>query len=373
MQQANAVVIGAGPAGLAATACLKRAGIEVITLEKADRVGHSWTRHYERLHLHTARQHSELPFHGFPRGTSKYPSRLQVVAYLESYAEALGIEPRFGEQVERAWRDEGAWHVSTGSGEIVSKFVVVATGYNGEPNLPELDGLNSFAGRVVHSSDYHTGAEFLGQRVLVVGCGNSGAEVAIDLYEQGADPSIVVRGPAHVLPRDLLGQPILATAIAMSFLPPRVADTLSAPLVNAVIGDLSPYGIVKPAMGPIEMVVKEGRIPILDIGLVALIKAGRVTVRPGVASVGARDVAFADGRTEAYDAIVLATGFRSNLHGFLDCVDEVTDDRGYPRAHGTESSVPGLFFLGFRNPPTGMLREINRESRRIASEISARS
>lgn len=368
----DALVLGAGPAGLAVAACLGRAGVGHRVLEASDRVGDAWHRHYERLHLHTEKRFSALPHRPWPADAPTYPSRQEVVDYLTDYARHFAIEPIFGQRVERAWTDGEAWLAATADATYRARALVVATGYNGRPHRPDLDGLADFAGPVVHSSEYASGRDHAGQEVLVVGCGNSGAEIAIDLDECGARPAIVVRGPVHVVPRDLFGRPVQGTSILLSRLPARVADALTLPIARLATGDLRPDGIVRPAIGPRQQIERHGRVPILDIGLVDRIKAGRVTVVPAVAGLDATGATFADGRRLPFDAVVLATGFESSIGEFLEAPAGVLDGRDRPRVHGAEAA-PGLHFVGFRNPPTGALREIAIEAERIGRALAGDS
>jgi cation diffusion facilitator CzcD-associated flavoprotein CzcO len=255
---------------------------------------------------------------------------------------------------------------------VEPRFVVVATGYNGVANRPALRGLAGFTGSVVHSETYRNPLPYMGRRTLVVGCGNSGAEIALDLAEQRIDVAMVVRGPAHVVPRDLFGRPSQETSIMLSRLPVAVRDALVSPILRLAVGDLSRWGIVRPALGPNRLIEDAGRIPILDVGTIAEVKAGRIRVVPAVQEVLPDRVRFVDGRTEAFDAIILATGYRPGLDRFIDGFAPISDDRGRPHRFGAETRVPGLFFVGFRNPPTGALREIASEAPRVATAIRAR-
>ena len=209
----STIVIGAGPAGLAVGACLKRAGIPTLILEQSNKVGAAWHRHYDRLHLHTDKAHSGLPFVPFPKAYPRYPSRLQVIEYLETYARHFQLEPRFGQQVVVARHANGVWEVQTQDARYQALNLVIATGYNREPYLPSWPGQTSFQGALLHSSQYRTGEPFKHQKVLVVGFGNSGGEIAMDLWEHGAQPSLAVRSPVNVIPRELFGIPILAIGI----------------------------------------------------------------------------------------------------------------------------------------------------------------
>lgn len=159
----------------------------------------------------------------------------------------------------------------------------------------------------------------------------------------------------------------------LSRLPVAVRDSLVSPILRLAVGDLSRWGIVRPAVGPNRLIEETGRIPILDVGTIAQVKAGWIRIVPGIEDVLTDSVRFADGRTEAFDAIILATGYRPGLERFLDGLAEISDERGRPNRFGEETGVPGLFFVGFRNPPTGALREIAREAPRVAALIRARS
>ena len=369
----NTAIVGASAAGLAVGRCLQDSGVPFILLEKNEHVAGAWRNHYERLHLHTSKRLSALPDRPFPEYVAKYPSREQVVAYLESYAREFGLDPQFGQEVTSVRRDQEGWQVFTRDDHYRASNVVIATGYARRPHEPALEGMAAYEGEILHSSRYQSGERFVGQRVLVVGCGNSGAEIALDLWEHGAQPTISVRGPVHVVPRDLLGLPILAWSIFLSKLPTRLADLISAPLVRASTGDLSRYGLRKPPYGPMAQILQRGQIPLIDVGTVQAIKEGKIGVRPGIARFTVNGVVFADGATgdreQQLDAVVLATGYRPALADFLEAAGEVTDASGVPRISGRESSLPGLYFCGFYVSPAGMLHEIASEARRIARDI----
>ena len=198
-------VIGASTAGLATAAWLAHRKIPHVLLEKAPHVGDAWRHHYERLHLHTHKAISDLPFLHYPRGVPRYPSRQQVVEYLERYVQGLGLAPRFGEEVRRVERDGSGFRVQTARETLRAASVVVATGFNRAPHLPTWPGLDGFPGEVLHSSAYWNGERFRGQRVLVVGFGNSACEIALCLHEHGARPTLAVKGAVNIIPRDVLG------------------------------------------------------------------------------------------------------------------------------------------------------------------------
>jgi indole-3-pyruvate monooxygenase len=372
LETTGAVIVGAGPAGLSVAAGLVRQAIPHVILEKAESVGSSWRKHYDRLHLHTVKRYSSLPYRPFPDHYPRYPSREQVVEYLDSYARHFAIHPRFQQEVITARPVAGGWEIRTADTIFRSRYLVVATGYNGIPNIPDFPGFREFPGQWVHSSIYRNSEPYRGRKVLVVGCGNSGSEIALDLCEGGAETSMVVRGPTHVLPREITGVPNQINAILLNKLPPNIADRIAATVLRLHNGDLSRFGLVTPEVGPIRQVDELGRVPLIDVGTLAQIKAGRLKVKPAVSRFTNTGVFFTDGTSEDFDAVILATGYKARLGRFLDVADRVTDDRGYPLSHGTEAGLKGLFFVGFRNPSTGMLREISLEAVRIAEAIGER-
>lgn len=364
-----AIIIGAGPAGLAVGASLSRANVPFTMLEREGSVASSWRGHYDRLHLHTSKGTSALPFQPFPRDYPTYPSRDQVLAYVESYARTFGLEPRFGEEVVSARRDDGGWEVQTRKASYRAPHLVVATGLNREPIVPRFTGDELYGGAKLHSSEYRNGREYKGKRVLVVGFGNSGAEIALDLHEHGAEASIAIRGGVNILPRDIFGIPIVRVAAVSGLLPPPVADTMNAPLLRLLIGNVKRHGIKSLPYGPLTQIARTGRIPMIDVGTVRLIKEGRIAIRPGVERFVEDGVIFDDGRRERFDAVVFATGFRARVNGFLEA-DGVCDENGNPR-RDVRSVPEGLHLCGFTAVAGGLLNEIGREAKRVAAKIAA--
>ena len=299
-----------------------------------------------------------------------YPSREQVISYLEAYAQHFQLEIAFGQRVIAARRAGPSWEIQTQDARYQASNLVIATGYNREPNLPTWPGQASFRGALLHSSQYRDGERFKNQKVLVVGFGNSGGEIAIDLWEHGAQPSLAVRGPVNVIPRELFGIPILAIGIAQRWLPPRLADALNAPILRAVMGDLTRYGLRQPPRGPLSQIRREARIPLIDVGTIGLIKRGQIAVRPGIESFTEEGVTFTDGQQGKFDAVILATGYRPRVNAFLEGASDALDEHGTPSSSGCEASLPGLYFCGYYVSPTGMLREIALEAQRISAAIA---
>ena len=364
----DAIIIGAGPAGLACAATMRAAGLDVTVLEKAANVGSSWRRHYDRLHLHTDRKHSGLPGMAMPRSFPLYPSRAQMVGYLESYAAHFDVRPVFDTTVSRVRRDGAHWRADTTQGPISAPAIVVATGIAGAPHQPVWPGLETWPGSVIHSGQYRNPAPYAAKRVLVVGFGNSGGEIALDLANAGIGVALAVRGPVQVVPRDLLGLPILTWTILYQRLPARLVDRINAPILRLAVGSIESLGLRRSAKGPRQMVEEDGRVPLIDVGTLGRIRDGSIRICAGIDRFTPDGIVFTDGVIEKFDAVILATGFRPDLRRLLPDMDGVFDAKGMPLKTG-EASAPGLYFCGQIASPTGQLREIGLEAQRIADAV----
>ncbi|TPI12764.1 NAD(P)/FAD-dependent oxidoreductase [Mesorhizobium sp. B4-1-3] len=362
----NVVIVGAGPAGLAVAACLKQAGQDFIILEKADEVAPSWRRHYRRLHLHTVKSFSSLPFVPFPKSHPRYVPREKVVDYLDAYAKRFGLEPRFGVTVKSIRREGGKLVVETDAGPFNARKVIVATGNNAEPITPRLPGVEAFRGKLLHSATYTEAAPYVGKDVLVVGMGNTGAEIALDLAESGARPTISVRKGVHIVPRQLFGVPIQMVGIASRPMPRALNDWMFPKILDLALGRLEKYGIVRPKQGILQG-IDAGRIPVIDVGTVAAIKQGRIGIAPDIASFTGGGVKFSDGAEKKFDAAIFATGYRPGYDAFLPA--ELSPKKSGVNARATEL---GVYLVGFYNPVTGLLREIGIEAKAVAKDIAGR-
>ena len=366
MRKLDAIIVGAGPAGLACAATMRAAGLDVTVFEKADKVGSVWRRHYDRLHLHTDRGHSGLPGMAMPRTYPPYPSRMQMIEYLESYAARFDIRPAFNTAVASMRRNDAKWRADTTQGVIAAPVVVIATGIADAPYRPSWPGLELYQGAVVHSSDYRNPAPYRGKRVLVVGFGNSGGEIALDLANAGVDVALAVRSAVQILPRDLLGLPILTWAVLYERLPARLVDAINAPILRLAVGSIEKLGLRRAAKGPRRMIEEDGRVPLIDIGTLASIRDGSIRICDGIDHLTREGVVFADAASGNFDAIILATGFRPDLRRLIPDEAGVFDRHGMPRVTGRPSGAPGLYFCGQIASPTGQLREIGIEALRIA-------
>ena len=370
LERHEAVVIGAGPAGLAAAAMLRREGVETLVVER-DSVAASWRRFYDRLHLHTIRWLSGLPGLPIDRREGRWVSRAGVIAYLERYARYHRLDIRAPAEVRRLGRENGGWVIDTVQGRISARYVVVATGFNREPYLPDWPGVHTFTGELIHSIDYRNPEPYRGKDVLVVGTGNSGAEIAVDLVEGGVRTVMVsVRTPPNILHRDVAGFPSQVVGLLARRMPVSVADRVSLAMQRLTVGDLSRYGLPLPRVGVVTR-VNQDSVPILDVGLIRLVKERRVEVVPAVEGFDGTDVLLADGRRVRPEAVIAATGFRRGLEPLVGHLGLIGPG-GRPVVHGSQThpDAPNLYFIGFTNPISGNLREVGIDAKRIARAVS---
>jgi putative flavoprotein involved in K+ transport len=361
-------VVGAGPAGLAAAATLTQAGLQVVVLERAE-VGASWTSRYDCLHLHTVRWLSGLPGHPIPRSSGKWPSRDRVVDYLRAYAARSALDVRAGVDVTRIEREHGRWVVRAAGADVEADRVVVATGYSNVPFVPDWPG--TLGGDILHSSAYRNPDPFRGRRVLVVGSGNSGAEIAADLASgEAAEVLLSVRTPPAIVRRDTAGVPTQLLGIASSHLPIAVVDRIASTLRRVAFPDLAPLGLPAPER-PYSEFLRRRVIPVIDVGIVRAVRDGRVRVVADVERLDGDTVRLVDGTGVGVDAVLAATGFRTGLEPLVGHLG-VLDERGVPLVHGADepAGAPGLHFLGYDVTLGGMLRVISGQARRLARVVS---
>ncbi|MFF8913607.1 flavin-containing monooxygenase [Streptomyces sp. NPDC015032] len=369
-------VIGGGPGGLAAAAALREQGIRAVVLEKSGKVGASWRRHYDRLRLHTTRRRSALPGLAMPRRFGRWVARDDVVRYLEKYAEHHELEVVTGVEVSRIDRtpDGTGWQLTaTGGRMLTGRAVVVATGHNHTPRIPDWSGRETFTGNLVHAADYRNPGPYAGKDVLVVGIGNTGAEIAVDLVEGGASRvRIAVRTVPHIVRRSTAGWPAQGTAVLVRRLPVRLVDLAGALMARIAVPDLAAQGLPRPDTGLYSR-VRAGAIPVQDVGLIDAVKGGRVVPVAAVESFDEDAVVLADGERITPDAVIAATGYRRALEGLVGHLG-VLDARGRPVVHGgrTPKQAPGLYFTGFTNPISGMFREMALDARKIAKRLARR-
>jgi putative flavoprotein involved in K+ transport len=365
----DAIVCGAGTAGLASAATLRSAGVESIVIEQADKVGASWRTRYDGLRLNTPGWMSTQPgYRASRRRYGEYPSRDAWVEYLEDYAAHHHIDVRFNTQVRRVGRLNGGWRVSTDGGYLDARLVVLATGYDREPNLPDWPGRDSFTGELIHSSVYRNPDRYRDRDVLVVGPNITGSEVAHLLAGGGAARvRVSCRTPPNLMRRKYLGVPVQLNGIALHRVPLRVADELIWLGQRLFVGDLEPYGLPRSPLGVATTLRRRQQAAVFDDGFVADVKAGRIEIVPAVEGFEGPDVLLADGTAIQPHAVIAATGYRRGLDGLVGHLG-VLDGHGIPVVSGGSQhpSAPGLFFNGYRAELSGQLRLMRPDARAIA-------
>ncbi|MEZ4777493.1 MAG: NAD(P)/FAD-dependent oxidoreductase [Bacteroidia bacterium] len=372
MEVINTLIIGAGPAGLAVAGRLRKADIPFEIIEKSDKIAWSWHNHYDRLCLHTVKQLSHLPHLPFPETYPLYVPREDLASYYESYAQHFGINPHFGQEIISVKKQDNHWVLNTRQGKIfAAENVVFATGINRVPFSPVWEGQENFRGKIIHSRNYKNPEPFLGQRVLLIGMGNTGAELALDLCESGVETYISVRSPINVVPRDVGGRPVQVTARMLEKLPFGLGDFIGTMVRKIVIGDLSRYGVPMSRLSPAEQLKTTGHTPVIDLGTVAHIKSGRIKILPDVDRFTNEGVQFKDGKTYAFDSIILATGYRANIHEFIENPEPLLDSYDIPKQPIAEGPYKGLFFVGFDNYKLGgILGTIFNDSEVVVKAIA---
>ncbi|KAL6501960.1 Indole-3-pyruvate monooxygenase YUCCA6 [Orobanche gracilis] len=374
------VIVGAGPSGLAAAACLKDKGVPSLVIERSNCIASLWQlKTYDRLKLHLPKQFCELPLMAFPPDFPTYPSKQQFVRYLEDYAGRFEIRPVFNQRVVRAEFDDvlGFWRVGTASEdggegvEYLCRWLVVATGENAEEVFPAIEGMEGFCGDVVHTSGYRNGGFYEGKKVLVVGCGNSGMEVCLDLCNHNATPSLVVRDTVHILPREMLGRSTFGLSMwLLKWLPMRLVDRFLLLVSWILLGDTGRFGLDRPRLGPLELKNLSGKTPVLDVGTLDKIKSGHIKVYPGIQRLWHQSVEFVDGSKEDFDAIILATGYKSNVPCWLKESNMFSDKDGLPKRpfpNGWKGDC-GLYAVGFTK--RGLLGA-SIDAKNIAADIES--
>jgi putative flavoprotein involved in K+ transport len=365
----DAIVVGGGPAGLAIAAALKHAGLAPLLLEAGPELGHGWRLRYDRLHLHTPRILSGLPGYGIPRRYGRWLARDDVVEYLQEYAAHFALDVRLDTRAERVDNAGDGWSLQTSGGTLETRQVVLATGFLTEPRLPSWPGVESFGGELVHSGSYRRPDPFRGRDVLVVGSGNSGAEIAQDLAENGAGRvRIAIRTPPQIAKRSSLGIPTHFVGIALGKLPPRIGGQITKTLRRLTIPDLAAHGLPRPTETLAAQFGRTGTIPILDVGFVRQVREARIEVVGAVDALDGADVVLADGSRIRPDVVIVAIGFRPGIEplvGHLGALDE----RGLPLSDEPE---PGLYLFGYSATLGGTIRLLAQETPHLAKRIAQR-
>jgi cation diffusion facilitator CzcD-associated flavoprotein CzcO len=370
----HVVVVGAGVAGIASALALKDAGLSPVVLDQADEVASSWRSRYDSLRLNTWRRFSHLPGRPYPKGTPTFPSCDQVVEHVHRHAHDEELELHLGTRAERIEQGDGGWVVQTSAGELRAPQVIVATGLDKAPAVPDWRGRDSFRGELIHSSEYRNPRPFKGRSVLVVGPGSSGMEIAYELAGGGAAKVwLAVRTPPNILLRQGPG-PVPGDLIAtwLWFLPTPVADRIARFGARMDFGDLTEYGLPQPETGVFTAVRTQGKVPaIVDAEVVEAIKEGRIEVVAAVAALDPTGVELADGARIEPEAVICATGYGRALEPLVAHLG-VLGERGMPKVIAPQPAAPGLRFAGYVVRPGGlgyMGKQARRSARAIAREL----
>jgi len=371
----DVLVIGAGPSGLAIARELEhRHRISALVLEKAAVPAVSWRNRYDNFRLNTNGFMSHLPGQRIPLTAGRWPTKEDMVCYFDRYARLQNIAVELGCEVNRIDRAAGGWLVDTSSGSIQTSAVVLATGKYHTPAIPPWPGLNHFTGELVHSGDFRNAWPFRGRDVLVVGAGNSAADIAVQLADIDASGAgkiwLAVRTPPHLVRRAIGPIPSDVFLELFARVPARMVDPLIAQLNRVLFGDLSVYGFGRPPLGLKATVEQRGRIPTLADELVGAVRAGRVEVVAAVAAIDSGRVILGDGTAVAPEVIVAATGFSTDLDGLVGHLG-VLDEHGDPPGGFASHLGDGLFAIGYGIPPNGPLRAIRLSATPLAGQVAA--
>ncbi len=340
----DTLVIGAGQAGLASGYYLKRAGLSFALLETAATPTGSWPQYYDSLRLFSPARFSSLPGSPFPRDPGRYPLRSEVSVYLQSYAKHFHLPIFFQQEVCRVERRESHFEVVTATGtSYQARTLIAATGPFRQPHIPVFPGQEHFPGQILHASSYRAPEAFRDQRVLVVGAGNSAVQIAVELA-QVAQVTLTSRQPVRFFPQRPWGRD------AHFWLWLLGIDRLAWP----------------------SLWQGKKSNPVLDAGRYqAAIAASRPEWRPLFERLAPEGVVWADGKMEAIDAIILATGYHFQP-SYLSPLPVLDEQGQVQHRRGRSLSVPGLFFVGVsyqRTYASATLRGVGPDAAIVVRQI----
>jgi putative flavoprotein involved in K+ transport len=369
MPQTNILIIGGGAAGLSAAGALKQYDLDAVILDKDATTGDVWRQRYDRLHLHTIKGLSHSAYKKLPAEFPRYIPKDKFADYMANYAKAFNLDIHHNTVVSRISKGANGYVVETQGGETwEAPIVIVATGVNRVPFIPKWEGLEQYKGQFSHAASYKSGRDYKGKHVLVVGVGNTGAEICVDLLEQGAAyVANSIRTFPPIVLRDPLGIPIQFLGVLMLPLPAFIKDPLANTITRLLVGDLSKYGIKAPEWG----VYKDQKVPMIDVGYIAQLKQGNIKIKADIRCFDEKGVQFIDGSREDFDAVIAATGYRTGLEKILDIPNLVDESGKLLVESGKATGHKGLWFVGFDDTPAGVLLRARIHSRGIAKQIAA--
>lgn len=340
------VIVGAGPAGLAAARALTLRGIPYIQFERHTGVGGIWdidnpgTPMYRSAHFISSRDKSGFFDEPMPKRFADYPTRVQILEYTRAFAEAYGLGERirFGVEVQQATQgDDGIWTLRTSDGEQRASALISSNGTTWHPKVPQVPGIETFTGEIIHSGQHRDAADFAGHRVLIVGLGNSGADIACDAAQNADAAFVSSRRGYHFVPKHVFGAPSDDT----EWLPIWAERALYSIMRPLVIGDVRRWGLQKPDHKLFES------HPLLNTQLLHHLQHGDIEARPGIDRIEGDAVVYTDGRRDRVDLIVFATGYEFAIpylpHDYLTW----TGGRPDLYLNAISSSRPGLFGISY--------------------------
>jgi cation diffusion facilitator CzcD-associated flavoprotein CzcO len=368
-------IIGAGPSGLAAAKNLKQCHIPFDCFERDVDLGGVWnygqasSSAYQSLHLITSAATTEFADFPFPGDFPTFPSHRQVLAYLRSYAEHFDLYPdiTFGTAVRRVEPVDGGWKVHVDGDGAARQYagVIIANGHHWDPRVPELPG--EFNGITMHSRQYKTPDVLRGRRVLVVGAGNSGCDIAVEAAQHADAVFLSMRRGYYFLPKLLFGRPtdLVGETMLRLRVPLWLRQLSTRLLLEVVVGTPEQYGVPKPDHRIFES------HPTANSLLLYYVRHGEIQVKPDLEELCGDRVRFTDGSVEPVDVIVYATGYNLRFP-FIDesyLLDEVGQPRLFLNAFHPE--LDNLFVVGLLQPDSGAWPLADRQARLIACFLEA--
>ena len=367
----DVLIVGAGSAGLALAYRLKKLGITPRIIDAAAQVATPWRARHDQLTLNTHKSISDIPGMKLPKSYPVYPTRDQYVAYMEDYVKFLAIPIEFNTPAKSIRRKgDHQWVVETEKESIECKQVVLCTGSDNTPHIPDWPGRDKFKGELIHGGSFRHAEDYRDKSVLLVGSGNSSVDIGNHLAKEKLKPSwISIRGSNWIAPKFLLG-PIQPLFSRMQFLPLSVISVAIKLMGKIFYRDLPALGIPLPEHGAGEMFERRFQVPSLDDGFVAALRRGQFAAVQEIKSLTEDSVELVNGKIIKPDAIICATGYKLGFEHLLEDSDAL-DERGFPKFYAGDSSAkyPGLWFLGMNTSLYGNFYIRRQESEQLANNI----